>query len=354
MRKRTIAALVLAPLAAAIVACSAIVSNEVPEFKCAGTGPSDCPPGTVCDLGSGHCIVDLGDGGGGDEGVPVDEGGDGTPDDAADTGPIIGQLGDPCATGADCASAICGTSTLLGATATVGGPVCTETCCKSEDCPSGFVCFGAGTGGSYCVRAANAQRSPPASGGKIAGSTCIGDSECRSGLCASGGRCLDTCCVQTDCATGTVCAVATVDKHDLWVCADPAKWGGVRNLGTSCTAQTQCKNDNCVASDGTANPQQCTPSCCSAQSCDGQGFTGYHCAYGTSGTDQLKWCITTGGATPLGMSCQQNLECASTYCDPELKKCMTPCCKDSDCGINEVCHPSALSTPFLRCVPKPR
>jgi hypothetical protein len=216
------------------------------------------------------------------------------------------------------------------------------------------VCFNAGTGGSYCVPAANAQRKPPASGGETAGSTCVGDGDCRSGLCANN-RCLDTCCVQSDCAAGSTCAVASVAKHDVWVCVETVV--GARNLGTTCAAQTECKNDNCVQSAGSANPAVCTPSCCSSASCDAQGFTGYHCAYGTSGTDQLKWCVKTasgGGLFPLGTSCQQSLECQSTYCDPELKKCLSPCCKDSDCAASEACRPSALSTPFLRCVPKAR
>jgi hypothetical protein len=348
----------LALAAAVAFGCSVIVPAELPDFACSGSSASACPSGMVCDTAQGKCVVEAGvideDAGDTDAG----DGPDATVD--ADGGPAA--VGSPCRVDGDCASLLCGTSTILTTTITSGsGPVCTKTCCTSADCPSGTVCFSGGTGGNYCVAAAKALRTPPATGGKSPGATCSGSPECRSGLCQLG-RCLDTCCLVGACSAGTTCRVSTITSptpaHDSWVCAPPPP-GADAGDGQKCVSQSDCKNDNCIGSGllppdaGTPEPRACRPSCCNKQDCVTQLGAGSHCAYSTSGTDQIKFCFFTTKTSGLtkNQPCGTNTECQSDYCDAELQKCLEVCCADSDCAANEVCRPSGVSTPFLRCVP---
>src|SRR5207244_1905539 len=161
------------------------------------------PSGMACDLASGRCIrggslVDVIDN-------PDVEDPDGGPDkDSGDATPGLAKLGAECVVDSECETGLCGTSTILTTSIISGSskPICTQTCCTSNDCPSSFVCFSGGTGGSYCVPAVKAGRATP--GGNVAGATCSTPTQCRSGSCESG-RCIDTCCTVSDCATGTTC-----------------------------------------------------------------------------------------------------------------------------------------------------
>lgn len=335
--------------AAWVVACSLIVPSELPDVKCASADPSACPSGMTCDLAAGKCIAatEVPDGSDEDTGVePTDAGPDG------DGAVGLANLGASCVVDGDCKSGLCGTSTILTTSIISGSskPICTSTCCTSADCPSSFVCFSGGTGGSYCVPAVKAGRIPPATGGKAAGSSCGGSGECRSGLC-TGNKCVDTCCVAADCASGTTCRVTEITtpapSHFVWACAPPNSGGLDSSPDAGCTLQSQCKNDNCVGF-----PKRCTPSCCTATSCTQQGFSASVCAYGNTGNDQLKFCTPPGsGGAQLGTTCGDDLDCQSRYCDPEIRKCMQVCCTDKDCPSRSSCKPSKSGTPFLRCVP---
>jgi hypothetical protein len=291
-----------------------------------------------------------------DAGAADEDAGEEAGEDAAvdaDSGPSAVPIGGACRVDDECETDLCGTSTILTTAMTAGtGPVCTKTCCTSADCPSGFVCFSGGTGGNYCVEAAKWERTPPATGGKAPGVTCGGNAECRSGLCRLG-RCFDTCCLAADCASGTTCRVTTTTflpppAHDIWVCA-PSPAGADAGPGQSCQSAT-CLNDNCV---GSGVGRVCRPSCCGKKDCETQlSNNNAHCAYSTSGTDQLKFCFLTTNTSglPNGSDCGTSTQCQSDYCDAELQKCLSICCEDSDCPTGDVCRPSGVSTPFLRCV----
>ncbi len=353
------AAIVFAGACVALaVGCEVIVPGDVPDYTCGSVSASACPAGMACDVLSGRCVpASSATDDGGDDGTAGDDGPEGGAEGGEGGGPL--DLGQACRFDNDCKSKLCGTSTILTTTFTQGtGPICTQSCCTSADCPSAFICFNGGTGGGYCVPALKAQRTPPASGGKTPGTSCLGPSECRSGLCTNG-KCVDTCCLGSDCAAGTVCAVGSLaapsPAHDEWVCIPPV---GTRNNGTQCTDNNLCKVNNCVHHNHPTtcpNCPVCTPSCCSSADCASWATiaapSGGTCAYGSSGTDNLKWCypVDTNRA-PLGTTCASAFDCQSSYCDPELRKCAAVCCKDSDCGIGQVCKPSATGTPFLRCV----
>lgn len=337
---------------ALLFGCQVLVPSDLPEFSCASTDPGACPNGMVCDANLGRCITPSAviDEDAGDAEDDGDGGTDARPDQ--DAGPA--ELGATCVVDGDCKSKLCGTSTVLttAIVPTNSKPLCTQTCCTSADCAAGFVCFGAATGGNYCVRAERAQRDLPTSGGKGPGASCTKATDCRSGLCQST-RCVDTCCVASECGPGTTCRVKDLDvpppNRLIWACAAP-NGGAAKDtaISSTCNSTTECKNDNCVG----FPTKRCTPSCCSNAQCASQGFAGYVCAYGTSGNDQLKWCFEPNSVADagIGASCGGNMDCASRYCDVGSAKCAQPCCRDSDCPSNNLCRPSPVGTPYLRCV----
>lgn len=350
-RAKTRASVLAALGVAMVIACQVIVPSELPDFACTGESASACPSGMVCDARIGRCVADgVAEGGAQDAGEDVDAD---AGDARTDAGPA--PIGSPCRVDADCASKLCGTDTFLTPTMTAGtGPVCTQPCCTSADCPPATVCFGAGTGGNYCVAAAKAQRTPPATGGKSAGETCGDNNQCRSGLCQSG-RCFDTCCTYSQCSTGTTCRVSTVQtppgatRHDIWVCA-PSPPGSDAGPADKCADHPDCYNANCIGFDA---GRVCRPSCCTRADCNQQlGSTAAHCAYSTSNTDQIKFCFLTTNtlASPNGTTCGTPTECQSDYCDDGASKCLSICCVDSDCAATEACRPSPKG--FLRCVPR--
>lgn len=342
--------------------CSAIVSGDVPQYTCVVGVDNACPPGQTCN--NGLCSVatdattteDTST-----EETSTTEGGTDTGKPDGDAGPLA--LGTACRVNGDCASKLCGTSTVLTNAITGGpGPICTTPCCRSFDCPTNFVCINPGSGGSYCVPATLASRTPAAAGGKVGGATCTQDNECRSGKCEKedGGatsRCLDTCCGDGECTgTGVVCRLRRVPMptlatlHYAWVCADQA---GTFNAGTACTTQDQCKSEACIpVGSGT-----CRPTCSNTASCRALGgifSPNGRCVYGVDTSDYFRFCQQNAGGATLtkGQACTSPGECISGYCDDETDKCLEVCARDADCLSSETCKPSGVTTPFLRCVPK--
>jgi len=351
-----------AMLAAAGGGCSLIVSGDVPDFQCSGTSPSACPSGMTCDP-SGHCVtgeasvepVEAGD----EEVTPDGDVPETSTDADATAGPPF-DLGAKCRVDADCKSRLCASSTVLTTVITSStGPICTTPCCTSSECSAGFICFNGGTGGGYCVPATLAQRTPPATGGKLGGSACTTSSDCRSGLCAGSTTktCADTCCVESNCFGASTCLIASVaapgPAHDIWVCAPPDP-SATKQPGNACVDSLECQSENCI---GISSGRVCRPSCSNTASCKSvSGFSAGHCRYGTSGSDFLKFCAVNGatsGSDPAGTACADLSTCQSDYCDAELKKCANVCGRDADCAANEACRPSGVGTPYLRCVPKP-
>jgi hypothetical protein len=301
---RTAATVVLISALATIagaVACSFIVTDNLPSFTCTPGLANVCPFGQVCapdtltcvpvctpdSCGAGQCVSSglcvPPEGGAGLDGTAGDDGpaGDGdsraTADAGAtgdaDAGPVLCTgFGCKCTTTANCPTEFACvdkqavTSDIWNACidAGVGGGgdggswnVCMKPCCTSSDCDMGdggigdSVCFATGAGGNYCV--------PPGwlgdrstIGTNLGGGACGGDAgACRSGLCLAGASsvCADTCCsnhAQTlECAANVDCRFdpfpgTGFDTHEAAQClAGPPSAG-------RCQINADCRSNLCV------------------------------------------------------------------------------------------------------------
>jgi hypothetical protein len=353
MRKLRRAYVISGALALGVIGCELIVSNSVPDFHCTANVPGACPTGMFCDPSTLSCVAGTGPNEGGFLDAPGKNDSPSGDDDDDAIGPSGVAIGDPCNNDKPCAKGLlCGAANIL-TTAIVEADetICTRTCCTSADCPDGFVCFGSGTGGNYCVSAAKAKRSTL--GTKKPGAACTDNGECRSGVCTDDKHCLDLCCKVDDCAAGTTCRVKSIaappPAKENWVCAPPPT--GANAMDTSgCTGPIICNNDNCVGI-----PQVCRPTCCTNQDCVYPGKSLTFCAFGkfTTTNSYQKWCFTDSGAGAAeGESCTGDGDCAAHFCDVELNRCARICCQDKDCHDDEICKPVAVGQPFLRCVKK--
>lgn len=341
-----------AALAIGLIGCELIVSSSVPDFRCTPDVPGACPPNQVCDRASLSCVpaneaglTDV---------VTSDRDVQGDDDDA-------GDASKPAALGAHCdttktfcaAGLLCGSPGMLTAAIipTAADSVCTSTCCTSADCPSGFVCFGPGTGGNYCISSQLAKRGTL--GAKKPGEACTTNGECRSGVCAND-KCLDLCCSVDDCFNNTTCRVKSISTpppaRENWVCADPEPGASLVDSSGCSGGGGTCKNDNCQGL-----PAVCRPTCCRHDECSYPNKSLSFCAYGRFPTTQssTKWCFTDAGpnGSPVGADCNGDTDCLQRFCDPDLKKCGTICCRDEDCAKDEQCSPT-VSGQLLRCVKK--
>ena len=368
---RGLALMLVAMVALSGSACEALVPTDLPPFTCKGEDPATCPPGSFCDgthcvpCDGVHCSADGG-GVGADGGVDIDGGGDATSqsDAAFDGAPLDasgvdaggdgaacgGQLGCACATGADCASHVCGDASVLSSAFTsAAGSVCTTPCCTSGDCPAGFVCYGAGTGGSYCVRATTLAR-PAVAAGAGPGGACNVAGDCRSGVCTAG-HCVDTCCSDASCAAPTVCSLTPgIDQHTSFVCVVHPGFAA----RTDCTTGAACASDVCAF--GT-----CRPHCCGHASAVASGY--HECVLDVVSTNAFAIADYPSMAptgVDFGGACTQDSECKSRLCDLTTRTCSDVCCVDSDCSAYGafVCRPAqrgpgSLTTEHLLCVGGP-
>lgn len=354
MRRTRRAYAVSAALAIGLIGCELIVSKAVPDFHCVPNAPGVCPTNMTCDpvtltcvTGSGEASVPDGPAKSDSDVTPADD------DDDDDSGKPRVPIGEACSKERPCAEGLlCGGANMLTTTIVASDEqICTRTCCTSEDCPGGFVCFGSGTGGNYCVSAERAKRGEL--GNKKPGAECEDNADCRSGVCTEDKHCLDHCCGVDDCLAGTTCRVKSVaapaPARESWVCA-PSEVGANAVDTSGCNGPVLCKNDNCAGV-----PLVCRPTCCTNTDCEYPGKNLTFCGYGKFPTTNSwgTWCFTDGGAGAAeGEACSGDQDCAAHFCDADQHRCARICCQDKDCKEDEICAPTPVGQPYLRCVKK--
>ncbi len=371
--------------------CEVLVPKDLPAFSCAPGAAKACPGGQICSP-AGVCVpscpetpcgidlacdelshlcvpkVDVPDAATEDGGtdstvapdapldspIPVESGGDTS---------SLGDLGAPCQTNASCLPALfCGSDSVLGDAVKTTGPICTKPCCKSEDCPPDFVCYGPGTGGTYCVKPALLTRGS-ANGASKGGAACTTAESCRSGLCAgaTSKACADTCCSDADCTLPAICRRTLIEGHNVFACAVPP--AGTTGNDTACSVSADCNSGMCVdvGGFGECKPHGCGKASCLAQRPPSSGFG--TCAYlQTAGAPEyLGACLHNAenpggspGSGDVGATCDPTKtftsDCRTSFCEPATKRCTDVCCVDADCApyAGKKCRPSS-NPHYLTC-----
>ncbi len=289
---------VLSAVAAIVAACSADDSATIPPADVspdAGVTPAPPPPapGPAPPLPPPPACAAC------DAGLPsiCEDGvqdGDETAIDCGGTTCPKCRFGLACKIDADCASNACD-----GLTHTCAKTTCDDRAKDGDE--SDVDC-----GGATC----------PACGD---GKACVVDSDCITKACdAVSLQCVTVACAdhrkdgaETDVDCGGGCAP----------CAD----------GLGCKVDADCTSRNCDAGTHT----------CKAPSCSDGKVDGAESDVDCGGT--------TCAGCALGQVCYQNRDCASTGCNPFIRKCITPTCYDQiadgnetgiDCGVG-TCPPCA-------------
>jgi hypothetical protein len=360
--------------------CEALLTADVPAYSCSGIAADvACAAGQVCL--SGSCVemsavcellkcpiaqcdsrTATCDRGAVDGSIPSDADATTTPPvdaaDAADSAPRAdatsppdaGPLADAdasvtcrgigcrCAGASDCDSAVCGdVLTLTNDVVTLtNSNVCTKACCTSLDCDPGSVCFGAGTGGNYCLRPEVLGRDAPVTRG-APGSACTADTQCASSRCVTG-LCADTCCsaAATECSGSTTCSMGTFpgkvafDTHSTFSCVLSRATGA---SGDSCSRNTDCRSNVCDLAAGGFSTS-CRSACRNSSEC-GTGYECHDVKLSTSNNDLGIYCFPasrTGVKAALGATCGADTDCRSGTCDTQLKACTDACFSTADCA----------------------
>jgi putative metal-binding protein len=330
------------------------ISNASACVSCAVSNTAGCCQSpNVCDPGTQACVT-----------------------------PGAKDAGTSCTGDLACATGICSDSAELGTGAPAGAIAeCTQPCCTSADCDPASICWGAGTGGNYCVSAAAASRSAIGTG--LPGASCSGAGDCRSGVC-SANRCEDTCCTNASCTGGTSCTVTTLAGNTTLACAVAGKTQANQtcNTGSDCASgycQSYCGDTSCLEVISV-----CASPCCSSTQCGTFTQDGYDQQFvciddyyppltmvGTppAGTPVVPVCdfpqvsatLANGNPGPpptgqVGATCTAITDCFSNQCTGSASKpgyCTDVCCVDSDCKTSGyVCRPQPTGTGTnLRCVP---
>jgi hypothetical protein len=346
--------------------CEVAVGDTVPAFACEPGSGDTCPAGQTCDSNN-HCVpcstpdctppvVDSGM----PMEVSVQDTGSPPPDTSMpDTGTVMdtstppidtgtveagcgGAIGCSCGSNASCTSDVCATqAAVVNATLSTnaGGAFCSQGCCTSADCPTGWVCYATSAGGNYCVQPAWVGRTQ-GMGTALPGATCGTGRDCRSGLC-EGSTCIDTCCsgdATGECTGSTVCTFSTfqgVSPDDKNFAASCGMASGTGTNGHMCSANTACESGICGA-DSMFGNNYCHDACRSATDCTGT-CDGSPCACtyvlpnGATG-GLVAVCAGSTGNTPEGQPCStSNDTCATGFCDPVTNECTSVCFTDSDC-----------------------
>jgi hypothetical protein len=345
-------------------ACTTDAQCAVPQTVCnygacsAGCLANGCVANDICNPNTGRC-------------VPFSSG-------ATD-------IGQPCDHHSDCSTNVCWP---IDTSPTTAIRRCGLACASHSDCPSGFVCYELGDGGT-CVPPsffANGGTYNVAPGGAC--SDAFQSTTCASEYCdGAAGVCYETCGDDADCsgvAGNNVCVLRRLVMNDkngdgvveeyeyafTALCEPPLPQGLAP--GEICVSygeqptdrdHDKCQTGYCVQTPDFTRIARCAEGCCTPSDCspaapickpidvwDGlrQGGPNDPQPYGFQ-----KVCLYREftGMRPLGASCAANSDCASEICAQGPSGnlvCTQTCCTNSDCAgfsWSSGCRPPFYNAP---------
>jgi hypothetical protein len=240
----------------------------------------------------------------------------------------LGLIGADCSVGhgAACASNNC--LVLDSSTA-----YCTQACQAPTDCPNGFLCAPAPTGGSVCQQLG-------------AGGVCSGDTDCPAGLkCDTGGQhcyipvtrsACGRCTSDLQCGSGACHAESTGEQF----CADHCSAAG------ACAAGFTCSGGLCLPASGSCRGGRalCAP-CAGDIECGGPGdlcvrnlqsqetFCGTHCSADADCPKNFA-CVDLSGTGAGPSQCVPNSGTCAGYCDAAATDTAAV---QRECGLGSTC-----------------
>lgn len=289
------------------------------------TPPTACSENDDCRIGE-VCYVDS-------DGTDVET-------YCRDANPGGGELGQICSADDGCANNLCGDTRFRD--------VCLVPCAQDNDCDvNGFVCGTVDVDGTDVA-------------------ACVADTS-------------TTCEAESECGTGTDCAIIpTTDGNSLEAVCVPSTGGS--STGLECTDDEDCASLVCLdgrcAAPCAENVQCANNQICSSNTIDKDGVTGDFdvcetlpvtiCSSSDDCADGVRVCgliQSTGSSTDayctfpndppaaqLGTTCTRDNECRENICLTPSDECSVVCDEDTDCAAAQVCTTYSLSgTAFGFC-----
>jgi len=207
---------------------------------------SDCPTDFACvDLGTGgnYCLAktelgrpDLGNAGG----------------------------GIACTSDADCRSGICNSN------------LCQDTCCSNAQCAAGTVCRGMDLQGKdgtthFALGCATSNGSVTTGNNCENGALLFPTGPCASGICDGNNTCRAPCCSSNSSACTGKCGDTTAHGHSETLVACLGGAPGTKQLGQSCTSDSDCAGSDCIQDPG-STAKYCSDTCCTDTDCQSAGL----------------------------------------------------------------------------------
>ncbi len=196
---------------------------------------------------------------------------------------------------------------------------CSQACAGPDDCPAESSCVDLGAAGKRCLKTCR-----PGTG------DCRPGYSCATPVTQAPSVCVPSCAADADCAAGT--AGGAVCRACDGVCL--AKQNPQGELGAACAGSASCGTGQSCLFFGSATTGVCASLCGHAcVTC----LAGFSCR--TAGVAGELYCLRdcTPGSCPSGLRCAQLSQDSS---------CVSPCEKEEDCAVGDVCQAGECVNPF--------
>jgi hypothetical protein len=219
-------------------------------------------------------------------------------------------------------------------------------------------------GGTDAGLASDAGAAADGGGAADAGTAPDAGTVADAGMPSDGGGLGSGCASTRDCLDGGVCGGLQGSGSSVNAfCIAPRASPPAKTVGSTCTSDTECREDNCLSTltgecsvicadtaldcplDHLCTPYRvddteirfCSRTCADDQDC-GAGNPGNVCALNGNGGAVDRVCVLPFGAGELGVACAAPGDCRSGLCLTSTLFTSTGCTNDLGCAPGEVCR----------------